>query len=195
MRTFIPLVALSLSALLLIGCPDDEPGGTGASGGDATGGSGGDGTGGSGGDGTGGSGGDATGGSGGDGTGGAVGDACGAGTACDSNDGDSGDWCIENVCGDLDNLLFAFCNDFDDNPNADGDFGCGCFVDACSRTPENNCFAPTDCFTGPDGDSFCQSICESECGGPDELRDSFCSSGPDGPFCECFCLDGTGTCF
>ena len=166
MRT---VIALSLSALLLVGCPDD---------------------------GTGGGGGDGTGASGGDGTGGSLGDACGAGTACDSDDGDSGEWCVDNVCGTQENLIFAFCNDNPENPNADGEFGCGCVADACSRTEENNCFAPTDCTLGPDGDSLCESVCDSECGGPDEWRDGFCAgSGPDTAFCECFCADGTGTCF
>lgn len=199
MRTTIPFIALSLSAFLLLGCPDDPPGdpdgGTGASGGDGSAGTDG-GTAGSGGDGTAGSGGNGTAGSGGDGNGGSVGDACGAGTACSSDDGDSGDWCIANECGDSDNLLYAFCNDSGDNPNADGDFACGCFTGACSRTPENDCFAPTDCTPGPDANSFCLSVCESECGGANQVRDHFCAqTGADTGFCECACLDGTGTCF
>jgi|GEM_PF-5155727 len=186
MRTTIPFIALSFSALLLFGCPDGAPSDTDGGTGGTDGGSGGT---------DGGSGG-TDGGSGGTdgGTGGAVGNACGAGTACNSDDGDSGDWCVANVCGSQENLTFAFCNDSLDNPNADGEFGCGCVAGQCSRTPENNCFAPTDCTLGPDGDTFCLSVCESECGG--ELRDSFCAgSGPDTAFCECFCHDGTGTCF
>jgi hypothetical protein len=198
MRTFIPLIALSLSALLLVGCPDDGTNGGGGEGGDGTGATDGDGTGATDGDGTGATGGDGGGATGGDGGGGSTGDVCGAGTACNTDDGDSGEWCRENVCGTPDdaNLDYAFCNDFEDNPNADGEFACGCLVGECSRTVENNCFPPTDCDpTTPDGDSSCQSICTSECA-PADWRDAFCApTGPDTGFCECLCADGTGTCF
>ena len=187
MRVLIPFITLFLSITLCASCSSEEgastDGGVAGSGG-TDGGTGGTdgGTGGTDG-GTGGTDG---------GTGGSVGNVCGAGTACDSQDGDSGEWCITNICGSQENLLYAFCNDNPGNPAADGEFACGCEAGECSRTPENDCFEPTSCtFEG--GDAFCRDICATECG--DEARDAFCvPTSPETGFCECACPDGTGTC-
>jgi hypothetical protein len=113
--------------------------------------------------------------------------SCGYGTACTIDDNPF-QWCAGNVCGSEENVVFAYCNDFPENPSADDDFVCLCGADACFRDP---CVNTSACELGPASDAFCADDCTAACGSGNPVRDAFCAFvDAENTGCECVCQTG-----